>query len=132
MDEHDDFSIANSPPSSLKQTLRNSICFSCCFPHRRPPPPPPQQPPSSDQNPALIWVNSEESSLKNKVLGIFSFSNRHKRHSSTDQFRYDPLSYSLNFEDGFDDDEQEAAPLRNFSSRLPNSPPARGEVAAAS
>lgn len=131
MDENDNFSIPNSPPS-LKQKLKNSLCFSCCFPHHRPPPPPS----SSDENPALIWVNNEQPNFKNKVLGVFSLVGN-KRHSST-EFRYDPLSYSLNFEDGFDDnEEEEAAPLRNFSSRLPPSPPVksmplRGEVAAAS
>lgn len=137
MDDNDDFSVPTSPPS-LKQKLKNSLCFSCCF-HRRPPSPPL----SSDENPSLIWVNVEEPNnllnLKDKVLTVLNFvgngSNRHKRHSST-EFRYDPLSYSLNFEDGFDDNEEEA-PLRNFSSRLPPSPPVkpmslRGEVAAAS
>lgn len=137
MDENDDFSLT-SPPN-LKQKLKNSLCLSCCFPHRRPPPPPS----SSDENPALIWVNNEESSnllkLKDKVLNVLNFvgtgSNRHKRHAST-EFRYDPMSYSLNFEDGFDDDSEEIAPLRNFSSRLPPSPPVKSspvrEVAAAS
>ncbi|KAH0707010.1 hypothetical protein KY289_012086 [Solanum tuberosum] len=141
MDENDDFSVPTSPPS-LKQKLKNSLCFSCCFPHRRPPPPPPP-PSSSDENPALIWVNNEEPSnlpkLKDKVLNVLNFvgtgSNRHKRHAST-EFRYDPMSYSLNFEDGFDDDNAEIAPLRNFSSRLPPSPPVISmpvrEVAAAS
>ncbi|KAJ8528138.1 hypothetical protein K7X08_021830 [Anisodus acutangulus] len=109
MDENDQFSI-NSPPS-LKQKLKNSLCFSCCFPHRhrRTPLPPPS---SSDENPGLIWVNPEEpNNLKDKILRAL-----HKKHSST-EFRYDPLSYSLNFED-----EEENAPLRNFSSRLPPSP----------
>ncbi|KAH0774430.1 hypothetical protein KY290_011567 [Solanum tuberosum] len=143
MDENDDFSVPTSPPS-LKQKLKNSLCFSCCFPHRRPPPPPPPPPPSSsDENPALIWVNNDEPSnlpkLKDKVLNVLNFvgtgSNRHKRHAST-ELRYDPMSYSLNFEDGFDDDNEEIAPLRNFSSRLPPSPPVKSmpvrEVAAAS
>ncbi|XP_019229626.1 PREDICTED: uncharacterized protein LOC109210631 isoform X2 [Nicotiana attenuata] len=106
MDESHPFSIPNSAPS-LKQKLKNSLCFSCCFPHRHPSPPPP--PSSSDENPALIWEPNNLPNLKEKVLMVFNFgSNRHKRNSSTEQFRYDPLSYSLNFEDGFDDEE---APL---------------------
>ncbi|XP_060211005.1 uncharacterized protein LOC132638030 [Lycium barbarum] len=126
MDENDEFWVVTSPPS-LKQKLKNSLCFSCCFPHRRPPPP---QPSSSDENPGLIWFNPEEPSnlpnLKDKVLTALSFvGNRHKRHSST-EFRYDPLSYSLNFEDGFsNNNDEEEAPLRNFSSRLPPSPPVK-------
>ncbi|XP_055824455.1 uncharacterized protein LOC129892982 [Solanum dulcamara] len=122
--EDDEFTIPISPPS-LKQKLKNSLCFSFCFTHRntttqlhsldyhhRPPPPPPS---SSDENPSLIWIKPD---IKDKCRTIFNFigngnGNRHKRHSST-EFRYDPLSYSLNFED--------EAPLTSFSSRLPPSP----------
>ncbi|MCD9644831.1 hypothetical protein HAX54_033280 [Datura stramonium] len=134
--EDDEFTIPTSPPS-LKQKLKNSLCFSCCFPHHHHhrnntttttqlhsleyhhTPPPPQLPSSSsDENPSLIWIKPD---IKDKCRTIFNFigngngnGNRHKRHSSA-EFRYDPLSYSLNFED--------EAPLTNFSSRLPPSPP---------
>ncbi|KAF3664252.1 hypothetical protein FXO37_11585 [Capsicum annuum] len=99
MDDHK----FNIPTTTLKQKFKSSLCFSCCFPHHHRPPPLP--PPSSfDEN-------------SDKWRSIFSFlngnGNRHKRHSST-EFRYDPLSYSLNFED--------EAPFTNFSSRLPLSP----------
>ncbi|XP_015081656.1 uncharacterized protein LOC107025379 [Solanum pennellii] len=121
--EDDEFTIPNSPPS-LKQKLKNSLCFSCCFTHRNTTtklhaldyhPPPSRQPSSSDENPSLIWIKPD---IKDKCRTIFNFisngnGNRHKRHSSA-EFRYDPLSYSLNFEDD--------APLTNFSSRLPPSP----------
>ncbi|CAN4103617.1 unnamed protein product [Withania somnifera] len=100
-----------SPPS-LKQKLKNSLCFTCCLPHhhhhRSPPPPPPLS--SSDEN---LWMKPD---IKDKCHTIFNFNgngNRRKRYSSA-EFRYDPLSYSLNFED--------EAPLKNFSSRLPPSP----------
>ncbi|KAG5593995.1 hypothetical protein H5410_035227 [Solanum commersonii] len=127
--EDDEFTIPTSPPS-LKQKLKNSLCFSFCFTHRNTTtttatqlysldyhPPPPRPPSSSDENPSLIWIKPD---IKDKCRTIFNFisngngnGNRHKRHSSA-EFRYDPLSYSLNFED--------EAPLTNFSSRLPQSP----------
>ncbi|OIT22622.1 PREDICTED: uncharacterized protein LOC109217366 [Nicotiana attenuata] len=132
--EDDEFTTS---PLSLKQKLKNSLCFSCCFPHHprsntttpttklhsldyRPPPP------SSDENPSLIWTKNDFPDIKDKCRTIFNFigngnGNRHKRRSSA-EFRYDPLSYALNFEDGYEDDE---APLRNFSSRLPPPPPVK-------
>lgn len=64
--------------------------------------------------------------IKDKCMTVFSrigngsITGKHRKHYSA-EFRYDPLSYSLNFEDGFDADDE--APLRSFSSRLPPSPP---------
>ncbi|EXB80750.1 hypothetical protein L484_008530 [Morus notabilis] len=46
--------------------------------------------------------------------------NHHQRNSS--DFSYDLSSYALNFEDEYSRDD-ESFPLRNFSSRLPVSPP---------
>ncbi|KAB1227043.1 hypothetical protein CJ030_MR1G014935 [Morella rubra] len=56
---------------------------------------------------------------------------RHARHHSAD-FKYDALSYALNFEDdkinaGASDDQ---LPLRNFSSRLPPPPSSRVMITA--
>ncbi|KAL7134585.1 hypothetical protein ABFS83_11G036800 [Erythranthe nasuta] len=121
----------NNPasPPSLKSKLKRSLCFSCCFRRRNrrhlilhsPPPSPP-----SDDNPALIWVGTAGphdhslSEIKEKCRTMLGISGvKHKRHSSV-EFRYDPLSYALNFEDGFDFDDE--APLKNFSARLPRSP----------
>ncbi|KAK4374832.1 hypothetical protein RND71_005509 [Anisodus tanguticus] len=114
--------LLRTPP--FFNIFKNSLCFSYCFPHRHRCTPPP--PSSSDEHPALIWVNPEEpNNLKDKILTALNFvSNRHKRHSST-EFRYDPLSYLLNFEDGLSDNEEENAHLRKFSSRLPHSPPGK-------
>ncbi|CAI9100950.1 OLC1v1038141C2 [Oldenlandia corymbosa var. corymbosa] len=127
----------NAPPSppSLKSKIKNSLCFSCCFrrrhhsDHRQVPCSP------SDEKPNLIWVKTNaphdlKDEIKDKCLAILGRignngsggggGGRHKRHSST-EFRYDPLSYALNFEDGFDYDDDEY-PLRNFSARLPPPP----------
>ncbi|XP_047087414.1 uncharacterized protein LOC124699087 [Lolium rigidum] len=52
-----------------------------------------------------------------------------RRVAATGEFRYDPLSYALNFDDGGSDDSDEGADAaaaafryRDFSSRLPSSP----------
>ncbi|XP_039033427.1 uncharacterized protein LOC120169321 [Hibiscus syriacus] len=47
----------------------------------------------------------------------------HTRRSSAD-FRYDPSSYALNFDEGRDDSQYDEFTYRNFSARLPPSPPA--------
>lgn len=47
--------------------------------------------------------------------------NKYHRKSQSTDFRYDPLSYALNFED--DDALMDAYPYLNFSARLPRSPP---------
>ena len=57
-----------------------------------------------------------------------------RRVAATGEFRYDPLSYALNFDDGASDDDAEDAAFRhrNFNSRLPPSPtPASRAVAIA-
>ncbi|KAK4713566.1 hypothetical protein R3W88_019473 [Solanum pinnatisectum] len=82
----DDFSIPTSPPS-LKQKLKNSHYFSCCFPHCRPP----SLPSSFNRNPTLIWVNYSQPNFVGNGL------NWHKKHSST-EFYHDLLNYSLNFD----------------------------------
>lgn len=129
---------ANPPsPPSLKHKLKQSLCFSCCFRrrhgqghhlplHHSPPSP-------SDNNPTVIWFKTKGPhdhsllEIKEKCRTMLGFSGvKHKRHSSA-EFRYDPLSYALNFEDGFDYDDDEA-PLKNFSARLPPSPPLTAAV----
>jgi hypothetical protein len=51
-----------------------------------------------------------------------------RRAAATGEFRYDPLSYALNFDEGGSDDGDEGADAaaafryRNFNSRLPPSP----------
>ncbi|XP_073047680.1 uncharacterized protein [Primulina eburnea] len=112
---------------------KRSLCFFCCFRHRHhlyvqhPSPPPPPQPSFNEENPVVIWDKTKGprdnslSDIREKCRSMLGLpGSRKKRHSSAD-FRYDPLSYSLNFEDGFRCDEE--APFRNFSARLPPSPP---------
>uniref|UniRef100_A0A803N6U1 Uncharacterized protein n=1 Tax=Chenopodium quinoa TaxID=63459 RepID=A0A803N6U1_CHEQI len=53
-------------------------------------------------------------------MGTSTPRGHHRKSQSTD-FRYDPLSYSLNFDE--DDTLVDDYPYRNFSSRLPPSPP---------
>ncbi|XVF34491.1 hypothetical protein REPUB_Repub18cG0063200 [Reevesia pubescens] len=48
-------------------------------------------------------------------------SHSHGRRHSAD-FRYDPSSYALNFDEGCDDSHLNEYPVRNFTSRLPPSP----------
>ena len=43
-----------------------------------------------------------------------------KRHRNSVDFRYDPLSYALNFDDG---ENADAQMMSSFSARLPASPP---------
>uniref|UniRef100_A0A0A9E9B9 Uncharacterized protein n=1 Tax=Arundo donax TaxID=35708 RepID=A0A0A9E9B9_ARUDO len=52
---------------------------------------------------------------------------RWRRRAAAGEFRYDPLSYALNFDEGEDDDGRNDAAAaafryRNFNSRLPPSP----------
>lgn len=133
--EDDHFPI--SPPS-FKAKLRNSLCFSCCFRRQvldsHTPSSLSAATVTSDDKPTVVWLKKKVSAgqdfkdeIKDKCMTVFNRigngnSTKLKRHSSA-EFRYDPLSYSLNFEDGFDGDDE--APLRNFSSRLPPSPPVK-------
>lgn len=137
--ELDDDHIPVSPPS-LKSKLKDSLCFSCCFrrhhhghrqvldsPTGQPAPPLP-----SDDKPTLLWLKTRKAhdlkdDIKDRCMMVFGRAgngiNRHHRRHSSAEFRYDPLSYSLNFEDGFDEDDE--YPLRNFSARLPPSQPVK-------
>lgn len=65
--------------------------------------------------------NHEFPEFKDKCKNLFCKIGRGRRHSA--DFRYDPLSYALNFDEGTSDDNLvDEFPLRNFSSRLPPSP----------
>ncbi|KAL9230285.1 hypothetical protein vseg_005658 [Gypsophila vaccaria] len=78
------------------------------------------------------WFKSELPELKDRCANIFSGkfgrNNRHRdgNHQQV-EFRYDPLSYALNFEDADSRLHDQFRPHRNFSSRLPPSPEASSE-----
>ncbi|KAL7239594.1 hypothetical protein ACSBR2_005488 [Camellia fascicularis] len=106
---------------SLKNKLRRTLCLSCCFRANGSPPP--------DERSWLVRASSmriRSPEIKDKCKHLISRIGRHHHHrrhsSSAVDFRYDPLSYSLNFDEGFDDLDE--APLRSFSARpVPVSPP---------
>ncbi|XAR66810.1 hypothetical protein NMG60_11013154 [Bertholletia excelsa] len=103
---------------SLKDKLRQTLCLSCCFRNSR------REslvsPTSSDYRPTLVRASSE---IRDKCRHLINRigRNQQRRNTSSADFRYDPLSYSLNF----DEADLDEAPLQNFSSRLPSSPPLR-------
>ena len=69
---------------------------------------------------AMTWLKSELPEIKGLFYGKIG-RNRGRRNSA--DFRYDPLSYALNFDhDDSRIDDLDQYPLRNFSSRLPPSP----------
>ncbi|XP_078439269.1 uncharacterized protein LOC144709567 [Wolffia australiana] len=116
---------------SLKRKIRSSNCFSCCFRGR-----------SGDDGETIerghdsslirssaAWMRAkvdEIPEIKEKCRSLASRIGRSRRNSA--DFRYDPLSYARNFDEGPSfDDEDEASPtnpqLRSFSARLPPTPP---------
>ncbi|OIT38606.1 hypothetical protein A4A49_00936 [Nicotiana attenuata] len=86
--------------------------------------------PKLKKSPNQSWIRSKNhhehfpDQIKGKCKNIMNRFGRHRRHSSAD-FSYDQLSYAKNFEDSnetsFDDTED--FPPRNFTARLPSSPP---------
>ncbi|KAA0063552.1 uncharacterized protein E5676_scaffold285G00930 [Cucumis melo var. makuwa] len=138
----------NSSSSTLKEMLKSSLCLSCCLRkhrnghhhlhhhhhhhhhghHRR-------MSISSDGDspgPLTRCSSAKDKSrsrechdIKDRLPNFISRLGRHgRRHSASADFRYDALSYSLNFDEGYDEGHvDDEFPLRNFSSRLPASPP---------
>ncbi|XP_008802015.2 uncharacterized protein LOC103715980 [Phoenix dactylifera] len=119
------------PTSSVKNKLRSSIRFSCCFRGAGCEIPVAvaaagEERPLSLIRSSSVWLRSKAQELpeiKDRCCSLISRRGRQRRHSS--DFGYDPLSYALNFDEGFEDDAlaDEEFRYRNFSSRLPASPP---------
>ncbi|KAL6012055.1 hypothetical protein ACLOJK_002530 [Asimina triloba] len=113
---------------SLKEKLRSSICFSCCF-RCGGGSPQSESVQGLHERPRLLrssstWLRSrvpEMPELKEKYRNLMSRMGRSRRQSG--DFHYDPLSYALNFDDGSEEFDAEDFRLRNFSARLPASPP---------
>ncbi|XP_021769510.1 uncharacterized protein LOC110733732 [Chenopodium quinoa] len=113
---------------SLKQKIKLFVCATCCdaeeddiavqksLQH-------------SEKKPNTLssWLKSELPVIKEVCSHVFSGKNRR---SNSTEFRYDPLSYALNFED--DDSHLDEFPLRDFCSRLPPSPVKANKNAVAS
>ncbi|KAH7841941.1 hypothetical protein Vadar_026940 [Vaccinium darrowii] len=96
----------SSPTASLKNKLKQTLCLS---------------------NKDCLRLPE----IRNKCRDLISRIGCHRRHCSPADFKYDPLSYALNFDQGgFNDDDDyyyceridEVAPLRNFSARVPRMP----------
>ncbi|KAI3858353.1 hypothetical protein MKX03_024677 [Papaver bracteatum] len=136
----------------LKHRRKPSICISCCFrnnhnnhEHIIPSPSPSPSPDFNNHFKSFrstlksptSWLKSrvnhhnsrphhEFPEFKEKCKNLMSKMGRNRRHSA--DFRYDSISYALNFDEGVSDDThpdyyQDQFPMRNFSSRLPASPP---------
>jgi hypothetical protein len=119
-DDHHD-----SSSSSLKQILKSSLC---CFrrTHHRHHHLHDDESQSSEpmarlsRSASLQKLPELKDKCRNFISRIGATRNHHRRHSA--DFKYDALSYALNFED---DGGRRSAdfPPTNFSSRLPASPP---------
>ncbi|GMH20587.1 hypothetical protein Nepgr_022428 [Nepenthes gracilis] len=107
---------------SLKQRLKQTLC--CCFRNHHQ-----GGSAAGHLTPGLRrsssqWASSrsqEFPEFKEKCGSLIGRMCSRRRSHSTD-FRYDPLSYALNFDEGEDIRETDEFPLRNFSARLPQSP----------
>ncbi|PKA62452.1 hypothetical protein AXF42_Ash009338 [Apostasia shenzhenica] len=107
-------------PSSLsgRRKTRSTICSSCCFRGLE----------SVEGRPSVrAWIRSKASDfpeIKSRCKGLLASIGKPSRRNCG-EFRYDPLSYALNFDQGGEDDavSWEEFRSRNFSSRLPASPP---------
>ncbi|RWW33629.1 hypothetical protein BHE74_00001116 [Ensete ventricosum] len=133
------FSASSSPTPPLK-AKHHHLCFTSCFrgvaggdagdletPYGERAARPLIRSPKS-------WIRSKahelpENCCKCRALVSHCRWGRHRRHHSAD-FRYDPLSYALNFDEGPQDEcpaSAEQLRYRCFSSRLPASPPRRSD-----
>lgn len=124
---------------SPRRRSRLGECFSCCFGGGggggggvggEGYEPPQESQTASFVRSSSTWIRSkaqEIPEIKEKCRGLISRMAKPRRQSG--DFRYDPLSYALNFDEGpdFDGDGGEISPAefryRNFSSRLPPTPP---------
>ncbi|KAL5728001.1 hypothetical protein ACHQM5_001132 [Ranunculus cassubicifolius] len=111
--------------SSLKHKLSSSLC--CCL---SPSVHDDEDRPTLIRSASAVW-SQELPQLKDKCKNLISRI-RGRRRCSGD-FKYDPLSYALNFDEGgpeFVYDDDAGVHTSNFTSRLPASPPppVRGEI----
>ncbi|PRQ46221.1 hypothetical protein RchiOBHm_Chr2g0086701 [Rosa chinensis] len=74
----------------------------------------------------------EFSELKDKCRKVIGRMGRHSGRRHSGDFKYDELSYALNFDHEDSNMDDDSFPLRNFSARLPHSPPAESAAASPS
>ncbi|KAL5698423.1 hypothetical protein ACHQM5_029460 [Ranunculus cassubicifolius] len=104
-----------------KQKPRLLFCLSCFRKH-----PPHEQLENHHSEPSSPrFIRSLSFGLKSraeeKCRNLFCKSKRRTRRHSGD-FRYDAMSYALNFDHGDEESDENDSYLRDFSSRLPHSP----------
>ncbi|PON53543.1 hypothetical protein TorRG33x02_305310 [Trema orientale] len=124
--------------SSFSQKLHSSICnMSCCFGtnkhHHHRPISPVHVSKTGLLRSSSVWTKSRANDptsylpeIKDKCRTLISrIGGRHHRRRHSADFHYDALSYSRNFDQGGDEenDDVDEFPFRSFSSRLPLSPP---------
>ncbi|PKA50700.1 hypothetical protein AXF42_Ash021229 [Apostasia shenzhenica] len=109
-------------PVITRQTSPN--CFASCFGGGAGD----GNSPASPFRSPTSWFRSKANELpeiRGKCRSFISHIGRRRHHSA--DFRYDPLSYALNFDDGASDDSPASSAddlrHRGFSARLPASPP---------
>nr|XP_018678877.1 PREDICTED: uncharacterized protein LOC108952332 [Musa acuminata subsp. malaccensis]XP_018678878.1 PREDICTED: uncharacterized protein LOC108952332 [Musa acuminata subsp. malaccensis] len=118
---------SGSPPATppLKRKHHHHHCFTSCFR-----PSVSQEEPVYEERAARSPTSLIRPEHRGKCLG-FGYhcgGGRHRRRPST-EFRYDPLSYALNFDEGCEVESPTRAEqlrLRYFSSQLPASPSRNG------
>ncbi|XWS17041.1 hypothetical protein CRYUN_Cryun33cG0033600 [Craigia yunnanensis] len=147
MSRENEPSSPNSP-ASLKQKLKSSLRLPWLRHHSYHhdqsasstplPTPSPSHGDNNHNKPRLsrtsssTWLTSPD--FKDKCRNLINrighghgpghrHSHSHGRRHSAD-FRYDPSSYALNFDEGSEDSQLDEFPLRNFTARLPPSPTA--------
>jgi hypothetical protein len=107
--------------SSFTQSLRSSfLCFSCCFKGSN----------GAEEAPAASLLRSSSVWIREKARGIPGMVTKFNRNrKASGDFRYDPISYALNFDGGEDYNadlaQEEMLRFKNLSSRLPASPSIR-------
>ncbi|XP_010936386.2 uncharacterized protein [Elaeis guineensis] len=139
MDHDHRFSNPPPPPPRRKSKHHHSsICLTACFGAAGDDGVAPDSPGVVGERSEASLLHSSSTWLRSKVhelpelrgkchafISSHAAAKHHRRHHSSD-FRYDPLSYALNFDEGSEVEYPATAEdlhHRCFSSRLPASPP---------
>lgn len=114
-------------PDMARDRFRLSGCLSCCFPGGR------REAADGDdgEQPRLVrasssWLRSRAQDipeLREKCRSLISRMGRRSGRRHPADFRYDALSYAMNFDEGEDEALVGDFRYRNFSSRLAPTPP---------